>query len=67
MAKKPTRQEIWYHNGLLGRVGMAKSGMQAILNADTATETSKALARDIQAKLERLGISLRTRKDHLDG
>jgi len=61
---KPTRQELWHHNSLLGWAAQAKSMCVAIQQAKTTTEKSQALSMEIGLLISQLQSSLRTRKDH---
>ncbi len=57
------RRYVWQHNGLLGRVGMAKQGMRAIYSAPSTTPETKDLAMKIEAQLYELAKLLKTRVD----
>lgn len=60
---KWTRMEIWNHNGLQGRMTMAKAQIGAVLHAETPTPEAHILAAEIWDKLEELQTLLRARRD----
>lgn len=55
--------EIWQHNGFRGCVMGMDKNLQRIIEADTPTEHSKALARRIRMQLYELQNSLEIRTD----
>jgi hypothetical protein len=57
------RQARHKHNGFQGTVKMAVTGMEAIVNASTATPRAKSLARQAQDLLWELGKELKIRVD----
>jgi hypothetical protein len=68
-AKQPkawlARQNRWKHNSFLGHAGMMWSNATSIMNSYTATDESKALAREIYSLAEKLQSSLRKRRDQV--
>lgn len=60
---KPTSKQIWSHNGFLGQVTRARTACGAIIKSRTATNQSKALAKEALNTLTHLTSSLRTRID----
>lgn len=62
---KFTRNQIWKHNGLLGSARMAYLFAQNVQSSPTTTDESRRIAFEAAVVLERLSVSLKTRRDQV--
>lgn len=62
----PAQREAWLHNCFLGHAKSTMIHMDAIMQASTTTDESKALAADIYHNAQALSNSLRTRRSKPD-
>lgn len=60
------RLRAFKHNGYMGHVRMMIQNADAIVIADSTTEVSKILAKEISKLALRLEATLKTRVDHED-
>ena len=60
------KQKIWRHNSFFGHVAMDRRHMMQIMEAETTSPESRAIAAEVHEKLGHLARSLKTRNRDFD-